>query len=148
MDALSFSSETAATTQPPTGARGLVRMSLVIRGGIGRETLVGGSADGDTFIGGGGGDYIIGGAGPDVVGFNPGNGQTWIDNFQIGVDKLQFGGGLTAEDISYQNLVIENVPGLAVYYNGLGGPDAVFLAGVTVTTLADTNLIFANLPAA
>src|SRR3954453_21700748 len=105
-------------------------MSLVIRGGIGRETLVGSSADGDTFIGDGGDDYIIGGAGPDVFGVNPGNGQTWIDNFQVGIDKLQFGAGLTVDDISYENLVIENVPGLAVYYGGFGGTDALFLAGV------------------
>ena len=104
-----------------------------MRGTVARDTIGGSSADGDTVISGQGNDYLLSGPGADVFAFDPGDGQDWIDNFAIGVDKLQFGGGLTAANLSYTNLTVEGVPGLAVVYGG--GANFVFLARATAASL-------------
>ena len=121
-------------------------MGTIVRGTAARESIGAWSADGDTVIGGQGNDYLLAGPGPDVFAFNPGDGQDWLADFRVGVDKLQFGGGLTAANLSYMNLTVEGVPGLAVIYGG--EPNFVFLAGATATSLPPTDLIFAPLPTA
>jgi Domain of unknown function (DUF4214) len=119
-------------------------MATILRGTAARDTIGGSSADGDTVIGAQGNDYLLSGPGADVFAFNPGDGQDWIDGFTIGVDKLQFGGGLTAANLSYMNLSIEDVPGLAVIYGG--EPNFVFLARATAASLSPADVIFGPLP--
>ncbi len=119
-------------------------MGTIVRGTAASDTIGGSSADGDTVIGGPGNDYLLSGPGADVFAFDPGDGQDWIDNFAVGVDKLQFGGGLTAANLSYSNIVVEGVPGLAVVYGG--EPNFVFLARATATSLSPADLVFAPLP--
>ena len=119
-------------------------MGTIVRGAAARDTIGGSSADGDTVIGGQGNDYLLSGPGADVFAFNPGDGQDWIDNFTIGVDKLLFGSGLAATDLSYTNLSVEGVPGLAVVYGGEA--DFVFLARATAISLSPADLVFAPLP--
>jgi hypothetical protein len=119
-------------------------MGTIVRGTAARDTVGGSSADGDTVIGGQGNDYLLSGPGADVFAFNPGDGQDWIDNFTIGVDKLQFGSGLTAANLSYTNLAVEGVPGLAVIYGG--EPNFVFLARASAAALSPADLVFAPLP--
>ena len=115
-------------------------MSVLVQGTPAADTIGGASADGDVVWGGQGADYLLSGPGPDVFHFDPGDGQDWIDNFTVGVDRLQFGGGLTAANLSYMNLPIAGVPGLAVIYGG--EPNFVFLARVPATSLSPTDLIF------
>ncbi len=119
-------------------------MGTIVRGTAASDTIGGSSADGDTVIGGQGNDYLLFGPGADVFAFNPGDGQDWIDNFTVGVDKLQFGGGLAAANLSYLNLAVEGVPGLAVVYGGEA--NFVFLARATAASLSPADLVFAPLP--
>ena len=105
------------------------------------DTISGASVDGDVVWGTQGNDYLLSGPGPDLFRFDPGDGQDWIDNFTVGVDRLQFGSGLTAANLSYMNLTVEGVPGFAVIYGG--EPNFVFLARVPATSLSPTDLIFA-----
>ena len=119
-------------------------MSTIVRGTVARDTIGGSSADGDTVISGQGNDFLLSGPGADVFAFDPGDGQDWIDNFAIGVDKLQFGGELTAANLSYMNLTVEGVPGLAVVYGG--EPNFVFFARATAASLPPADLVFAPLP--
>ena len=116
-------------------------MSTVLQGTAAADTISGASVDGDVVWGSRGNDFLLSGPGPDVFHFDPGDGQDWIANFTVGVDRLQFGGGLTAANLSYMNLSVEGVPGIAVIYGGEA--NFVFLAGVTVTSLSPADLIFA-----
>ena len=119
-------------------------MGTIVRGTAASDTIGGSSADGDTVVGGQGNDYLLSGPGADVFAFDPGDGQDWIDNFTVGVDKLQFGGALAAADLSYTNLTVEGVPGLAVVYGGEA--NFVFLARATAASLSPADLVFAPLP--
>jgi Ca2+-binding RTX toxin-like protein len=116
-------------------------MSTVLRGTAAADTISAASVDGDVVWGTQGDDNLMSGPGPDVFRFDLGDGQDWIDNFTVGVDRLQFGSGLTAANLLYMNLSIEGVPGLAVIYGG--ELDFVFLAGVTATSLSPADLVFA-----
>ena len=115
-------------------------MSTVVQGTAAADILSGASADGDVVWGLQGDDYLLSGPGPDDFRFDPGDGQDWIDGFMVGVDRLQFGSGLTAENLSYMNLTIEGVPGLAVIYGGEA--NFVFLAGVLAPSLSPADLVF------
>ncbi|VVH64456.1 Alkaline phosphatase (EC, partial [uncultured Gammaproteobacteria bacterium] len=71
-------------------------------GGQGNDTLNGGNGD-DTLNAGQGNDKVTGGAGNDIYIFNLGDGQLEITDAN-GYDKLQFGEGITKEDVSlYQD---------------------------------------------
>ncbi|SSC07536.1 Alkaline phosphatase [bacterium endosymbiont of Bathymodiolus sp. 5 South] len=71
-------------------------------GGQGNDTLNGGNGD-DTLNAGQGNDKVTGGAGNDIYIFNLGDGQLEIMDAN-GYDKLQFGEGITKEDVSlYQD---------------------------------------------
>jgi hypothetical protein len=99
---------------------------------------------GDFIVAGPGNDYLIGDLGADVFGFNPGDGQDFIDHFTPGEDKIQFGGGLSAASLTIRPETLVGVPGLAIYYAGPGGPDAVFLA--RVSALQPGDVVFETLP--
>jgi hypothetical protein len=131
---LIFTAPTPTPTPTPVGA-------LVF--GTDNRDLLGADNGGDTLIGGKGDDYMAGGVGADVFGFAPGDGGDWINNFTSGIDKLQFGGGLTAASLSMQVMTILDVEGLAVTY---GPGDFIFLAGIT--SLAASDIVYAALPAA
>ncbi|HZF77379.1 MAG TPA: VCBS repeat-containing protein [Acetobacteraceae bacterium] len=111
---------------------------------IGVDDPEGAPPRGDFVIPGPGNDYLIADVGADVFGFVPGDGVDFIDDFEPGVDKLQFGGGLSASSLSIQPLTLAGVPGLAIYYSGPGGPDAVFVA--RVSALGPTDIEFGDLP--
>src|SRR4051812_17822162 len=114
--------------------------------GTRHDDILGSDAPGDFIVGGPGNDFLLGSTGADVFGFNPGDGQDFVSNFTPGVDKVQFGGGLTSASLHIQPETIAGVAGLAIYYAGIGGPDAVFLAGVSA--LQPTDVVFEALPAA
>ena len=116
-------------------------MSVIVQGTPAADTISGASVDGDVVWGTQGNDFLLSGPGPDLFRFDPGDGQDWISNFTVGVDRLQFAGGLTAANLSYMNLPIEGVPGLAVIYGG--EPNFVFLAGVPAASLSSADLLFA-----
>ena len=116
-------------------------MGIVVQGTAAADTISGASADGDIVWGLQGEDFLLSGPGPDVFRFDPGDGQDWIHNFTVGVDRLQFGSGLTDANLSYLNLSVEGVPGLAVIYGG--ETNFVFLAGITAPSLSPADLIFA-----
>jgi hypothetical protein len=111
---------------------------------MGADDPPGAEPKGDFIVAGPGNDYLIADIGADVFGFNPGDGLDFVSHFTPGEDKIQFGGGLTAASIHIQQETIAGVPGLAIYYAGIGGPDAVFLAGVSALQPADIE--FAPLP--
>jgi len=104
--------------------------------------LLGAGGGGDTLIGNRGDDYLAASAGADLFGFNPGDGGDFVGGFTPGVDRLQFGGGVVAGDITTQLLSIAGVAGIALTYTAAG--DFVFLAGLDALPVAD--LVFAPLP--
>jgi Ca2+-binding RTX toxin-like protein len=66
----------------------------------------GGNGD-DTLNAGQGNDKVTGGAGNDIYIFNLGDGQLEITDAN-GYDKLQFGEGITKEDVSlYQDKLVQ-----------------------------------------
>ncbi|VVM24022.1 Alkaline phosphatase (EC [uncultured Gammaproteobacteria bacterium] len=74
----------------------------ILTGGSGFDVLEGGDGD-DTLNAGQGNDKVTGGAGNDIYIFNLGDGQLEITDAN-GYDKLQFGEGITKEDVSlYQD---------------------------------------------
>jgi Ca2+-binding RTX toxin-like protein len=88
----------------PTAAGDAIRGSIeanVIGGGAGDDWIRGDGGN-DTLTGGLGNDYISGGGGDDVYLFNLGDGQDTIaeiDESGSGVDRLQFGAGISAADV-------------------------------------------------
>jgi len=74
-----------------------------LSGGAGNDTLTGNQGN-DTLAGGTGNDTLIGGAGADTYVFNAGDGQDVVnDNDGAGgaADKIVFGAGITASDLSF-----------------------------------------------
>ncbi|MCB4821097.1 FG-GAP repeat domain-containing protein [Roseicella aerolata] len=111
---------------------------------IGADDPPGAEPKGDFIVAGPGNDYLIADIGADVFGFEPGHGLDFINHFTPGEDKIQFGGGLTAESLTIRPETIAGVAGLAIYYAGVGGPDSVFLAGVSALQPGD--IVFEPLP--
>ncbi len=75
-----------------------------LSGGAGNDRIYGGSNN-DILSGGAGNDYLEGNAGTDTYIFNRGDGQDVIDNgvsddgYNISIDTLKFGAGITKADI-------------------------------------------------
>ncbi|MCU4120722.1 calcium-binding protein, partial [Variovorax sp. N23] len=73
----------------------------LLQGGSGNDTLYG-EAGNDVLVGGMGTDYLSGGEGSDVYRFERGWGQDTVYNYDISagrVDAIEFGEGITAQDI-------------------------------------------------
>lgn len=111
---------------------------------MGADDPPGASPRGDFIVVGPGNDYLIADIGADVFGFAPGDGYDYIDHFKPGEDKIQFGGGLSAASLTIRPETLFGIAGLAIYYAGAGGPDAVFLAGVSA--LQPNDIVFEELP--
>ncbi|ATN37740.1 hypothetical protein ACO34A_28670 (plasmid) [Rhizobium sp. ACO-34A] len=62
-----------------------------IYGEEGDDIIFGNDGD-DTIIGGQGNDYLVGGAGSDTFVFNATDGQDWIDDLEVGIDKIDLRG--------------------------------------------------------
>jgi Ca2+-binding RTX toxin-like protein len=69
-------------------------------GGIGNDTLRGGAGN-DTLDGGAGNDALRGGAGDDTYVFGLGAGNDVIDNSDGGTDRVLFGAGIAAVDLTF-----------------------------------------------
>ncbi|MEW6454449.1 MAG: calcium-binding protein, partial [Pseudomonadota bacterium] len=74
-----------------------------LNGGAGNDTLIGGSGD-DILDGGAGNDVLRGGAGNDTYVFGLGSGNDTIDNSDGGSDRVQFGAGITALDLTFNKV--------------------------------------------
>lgn len=77
-----------------------------LRGGFGNDFLDGGKGR-DTLDGGAGDDYMIGGPGADVFVFNRKGGFDWIEDFEDGVDLIDF----SALGIGFSDLSITDAGG-------------------------------------
>lgn len=71
----------------------------ILDGGDGNDVLQGGGGD-DDLHGGAGNDLLIGGDGLDTYRFNLGDGSDSIEDNAIQSNRLVFGAGITAEDLS------------------------------------------------
>lgn len=58
----------------------------VLHGDAGNDTIFG-NAGNDTLVGGDGDDFLVGGDGSDTFAFNA-TGQDWVDDFEVGIDKI------------------------------------------------------------
>lgn len=106
-------------------AEGSVRLNA--QGGAGRDTIIGGAGN-DTIDGGAGDDWLTGGGGADLFVFAPGHGADRITDFRSGQDRLQFTGGIAAEDLTYTNTtLLDGSEGLMVGT----GTGLIFLTGVS-----------------
>jgi Ca2+-binding RTX toxin-like protein len=72
----------------------------VINGGAGDDVLTAGAFD-DTLDGGAGNDVLRGGAGNDTYLFGVGSGSDTIDNRDGGADRVVFGSGILASDLTF-----------------------------------------------
>ncbi|MFG6094985.1 DUF4114 domain-containing protein [Leptothoe sp. ISB3NOV94-8A] len=89
-----------------------------LKGGIGRQTLVGGDGDDllegfkgiDTLVGGLGDDILTGGAGKDTFVLNATSGMDIITDFQDDYDVLGMADGLTYSDLNFadSNILLAN----------------------------------------
>ena len=65
----------------------------MLDGGDGNDTLLGGAGD-DILVGGAGDDTLVGGTGSDRFVLKPNTGVDVIEDFQVGVDRIQLADGL------------------------------------------------------
>ncbi len=107
-----------------------------LSGGAGADDLQG-LAGNDTLHGGRGDDGMIGGAGADLFVFAKGDGHDWVEDFQLGLDKLRLE-GVTAAEVTQTIETRWGYTGVAVDF----GSDEIFLAGATAK-LAATDMVFA-----
>jgi Ca2+-binding RTX toxin-like protein len=107
-------------------------------GGAGDDVISGGEGN-DRLRGDKGDDILQGGSGADTFIFYRADGHNRIDDFQQGVDHLEFR-GISGREITWT----ATEGGVIVSYGGLAGQAAdhgeVFLAGVT--TLGFSDFIF------
>jgi Ca2+-binding RTX toxin-like protein len=82
--------------------------------GTRKNDAIAAAAPGDFLIGGPGTDYLVASTGADVFGYNPGDGQDWIDGFTPGVDKIQFSPAVNKYNVFVKPETIVGVDGLAV----------------------------------
>lgn len=130
----------------------------LLDGGGGNDRLFGG-ADNDGLRGGGGNDYLdegaghgmleggrgddvlVGGQGPDAFVVDRMSGNDVVKDFTAGpgmFDHLAIGGGLTWEDLSFE----DTSAGVRVSWQG----GSVLLEGVTKAELAQDDFMFADAP--
>ncbi len=107
-----------------------------LSGGAGADDLQG-LAGNDTLHGGRGDDGMIGGAGADLFVFAKGDGHDWVEDFQLGADKLRLE-GVTAAEVTQTIETRWGYTGVAVDF----GSDEIFLAGATAK-LAAADMVFA-----
>ncbi|WP_137136545.1 calcium-binding protein [Rhizobium sp. FKY42] len=112
-----------------------------IYGDAGDDTIFGGEG-GDTIIGGAGSDFIIGDAGSDVFVLNTGDGEDWINDFEVGVDKIDLSS--ITSIVGFSDLTAtaaEWVAGSTWLYTDVN--NYVRLEGVALSSLQANDFIFA-----
>ncbi|WP_222440596.1 calcium-binding protein [Siccirubricoccus deserti] len=104
-------------------------------GGAGDDTISGGTGN-DRLRGGKGDDILQGGSGADTFIFCRADGHDQIDDFQQGVDRLEFR-GISGREITWT----ATEGGVTLSYGGLAGQAAdhgeIFLAGITSLGFSD-----------
>ncbi len=119
-------------------------------GGAGDDQLQGGDGE-DVLIGGAGTDTLMGGAGADTYVFNLGDGVESIQDTPGEGNKIVFGGGISAEDISVGigSLVVRvGLTGDAIHIQGFDPASPMVPVGIETFEFADgTTLTQADLVA-
>ena len=98
------------------------------------ENAIGGSAN-DTIIGNTANNTLTGGGGSDRFVFATGGNSDTVNDFQDGLDLLQFNGGLSLNDLTVTNSDI----GALVQF----GSDSVVLVGVNASQVTNSDFVFA-----
>ena len=105
-----------------------------LSGGGGNDILKGGAGN-DRLIGGAGDDELTGGTGGDIYVIEAGAGHDRILDFEVGVDRIEFGGGA----YNLQSLSMSQF-GADVLIKFAGG--VVTLVGTSLATLDASNFVF------
>ncbi|WP_375230151.1 CHRD domain-containing protein [Roseobacter sp. S98] len=109
--------------------------SNTLNGQAGDDILNGEGGD-DILIGGAGDDILIGGEGADTFAFGPGFGRDVIQDFELGVDRLDFSD--FGPDFAAQVSVTQSESGAMFSFGSAGG---VVLEGVSAADLTDDDFI-------
>jgi Ca2+-binding RTX toxin-like protein len=122
-------------------------IQLTMNGGLGADIFIG-SEGGDLINGGDGDDTALMGAGDDVFVWNPGDDNDTLEG-QAGVDRLDFNGAVTAEqidisanggrvrftrDIASVTMDLNDVE--AITFRALGGADRIVVNDLSGTDLS------------
>jgi Ca2+-binding RTX toxin-like protein len=105
-----------------------------IDGDRGADYLIGDA--GDDLLNGGGNDGAV-----DVFFFAPDDGHDRVFGFIDGIDKIEVGGGLSFEDLSFDSTVLEEHGESAVIEID-GGRDSITIAGVPLSGIDENDFIF------
>jgi Ca2+-binding RTX toxin-like protein len=107
----------------------------IIIGGAGSDTISGGAGN-DRMRGSAGDDILTGGSGADTFVFYRAEGDDRINDFQQGVDRLEFR-GISGREITWT----ATDGGVTVSYGGMAGQAAdhgeIFVAGITALGFSD-----------
>ena len=110
-------------------------------GQAGNDILFGGDGD-DLLVGGAGNDFLVGGDGRDMFAFEATDGQDRIDDFEVGVDKIDVSAIASLDDFS---AVLANaqewVSGTTWLYADAN--NYVRLEGVSIASLQANDFVFA-----
>jgi Ca2+-binding RTX toxin-like protein len=113
----------------------------ILYGDAGNDTIFGNDGN-DNLVGGDGNDFLVGGAGTDTFGFGATAGQDWIDDFEVGVDKIDVSGIASLSDFSDVLANAEEwVNGTTWLYADAN--NYIRLQGVSTSNLQATDFIFA-----
>lgn len=112
-----------------------------IYGDAGDDEIFGNEGD-DTIIGGAGNDFMIGETGADVFVLNAGDGEDWINDFEIGADKIDLSAIASISGFSdVTSTAAEWVAGSTWIYTDAN--NYVRLEGVSLASLQASDFIFA-----
>lgn len=149
----------AAGTPGSDTINGFIDVNDLIRGGGGNDTIfaysgndtiygdagddeIFGNEGDDTIIGGAGNDFMIGEAGSDVFVLNTGDGEDWINDFEVGVDKIDLSAITSISGFSELTAnAAEWVAGSTWLYTDPN--NYVRLEGVSLASLQASDFIFA-----
>jgi len=112
-----------------------------IYGEAGNDTIFGDEGD-DIIIGGAGNDFLTGGSGSDTFVFGATDGQDWINDFEVGTDRIDVSGitGL-ADFAAIIATAREWVSGSTWIY--ADPENYVRLQGVSIASLQESDFLFA-----
>ncbi|MDO5631384.1 MAG: calcium-binding protein [Paracoccus sp. (in: a-proteobacteria)] len=118
----------------------------VLRGGNGNDTLNGGAgndslyggAGADRLIGGTGRDQLWGGAGADTFVFGRNEGWARINDWQDGLDKIEFEGAGSIYSLNITKIAA----GVQVVHNSFAGSTTVVVAGADLNQIDASDFIF------
>jgi Ca2+-binding RTX toxin-like protein len=113
----------------------------ILSGDNGNDTIFGNDG-GDLLTGGDGDDFLVGGAGSDTFAFSAAAGQDWIDDFQVGIDKIDI------SEIGSLNDFSDVLAHTQEWVNGTtwlyaDANNYIRLEGVSISSLQATDFIFA-----